>query len=87
MEIQGGLNIDRCSWLHIDYLRPTLVEENSLLVIELTIGDPHFMVLVTNCTKAKLSVKRISTRPLSSYIIPIQEYLISSHALGYYCSL
>jgi hypothetical protein len=51
-----GLGIDRGSLLHIDYLRSTSVEENSLLVIELTIGYPHFMVLVTDYTKAELSV-------------------------------
>ena len=51
-----GLGIDRGSLLHIDYLRSTSVEENSLLVIELTIRDPDFMVLVSNNLKAELSI-------------------------------
>lgn len=44
------------SWLHIDYLSSTSVEEHSFLEIELTIVDPHVMVLVANYTKAELSV-------------------------------
>jgi hypothetical protein len=51
-----GLGIDRCSCLHIDYLRPTPIEEHGLLVIELTIRDPDFMVLVSNNLKAELSI-------------------------------
>jgi hypothetical protein len=82
----GDLGIDRCSWLHIDYLRASPFEEHRLGVIELAIIAPHFVVLVTNNTKAELSVKGISTSSLSSYVISIQEYLISSHSFGYYCS-
>ena len=42
----GDLNIDRRSWLHIDYLRASSFEEHSLGIVELTIVDPDVMVLV-----------------------------------------
>jgi len=80
-----GLNVDRCSWLHIDYLRSTSFEEHSFRVIKLP-SVTYVMVLVANDLKAELSVKRICTRSFSSYIIPIQEYLVASHPLGYDCS-
>jgi len=81
----GDLNIDRRSWLYIDYLRASPFEEYCLGVVELAVVNPYFMVLVADNSKTEPPVYWISTRSLRAYVIAIQEYLISSHSLGYYC--
>jgi hypothetical protein len=65
------LNIDRRSWLHVDYLCPTSFKEHCLGVVELTIVDPNIVVLVASYSEAELSIQRISTSPLRAYVIAI----------------
>ena len=80
----GDLGVDRRSGLHIDYFCASPIEEHSLRVIELTIVDSYFVVLVAYNFKREFSIYRISAHSLCTYVIPIQVHLISSHALRYY---
>jgi len=80
----GALPVDRRSWFHIDYLQYSPLEEHGLRVIELAVIDSYFMVLVANNLEVELSITRIPACSLSSYIVSIQEYLISLHALRNY---
>jgi len=75
------LDIDCRSRLHVDYLCATPFKENRLRIVELTIVDPDIMAATTNHSEAEPSVKRIFTSPFRPYVIAIQEYLISPHAL------
>ena len=54
--LASDLDIDRRSRLHIDYLRASPFEEYRLRVIELTIIDPHVVVLVANDSEGEPSV-------------------------------
>jgi hypothetical protein len=67
----GDLDRDRRSWLHIDYLLDSLLEEHGLWVIELAIVDSNVMVLIAKNAKAEPSVYRISSGPFRADIILI----------------
>ena len=52
----GDLDIDRRSRLHINYLRATSFKEYSLRVVESSIVDPNFMVLVATGSECELAI-------------------------------